>query len=86
MRQMEMFIGDYNPRLNTLAWAGLCIKGSLKGAPETSSHVLIIGLLDRAGTGGKGEKRPKILKPIIILSPFESIYGSNCLQCYLSFS
>lgn len=30
MRQMQMFIGDYNLRLNTLGWIGLYTKGLSK--------------------------------------------------------
>lgn len=78
----------YNLRLNTLGWARLYIKGSLKGALGTLLHVLITDLYDRAGDGGKGEGkkrwglgRPKKQNPIIILFPFEFTYFSNCLQC-----
>lgn len=83
MRQIEMFIGDYNPRLDMLGWTGLYIKGLSKGAPGTSLHALMTGLFDRAGNGGNGWKlgRRRKQKPIIILLLFEFIYFSNCLQC-----
>lgn len=41
MRQIEMFIGDYNPRLDMLGWTGLYIKGlSKRGSRDiaTRSH------------------------------------------------
>lgn len=41
MRQTEMFIGDYNPRLDMLGWTGLYIEGLSKSGSwdiATRSH------------------------------------------------
>ena len=55
MRQIEMFTGDYNPRLDMLGWTGLYTsKGSLKGAPGTS--LSLQAYLTELGTEGKKRK------------------------------
>lgn len=46
MRQTEMFIGDYNPRVDSLAGLDSASKGSLKGDPGISLPTFITGLLD----------------------------------------
>ena len=41
MRQTEMFIGDYNPRVDSLAGLDSASKGSLKGGPGISLPCLL---------------------------------------------
>lgn len=88
MRQMQMFIGDYNLRLNMLGWTGLYTKGLSKRISwdiVTCSHYRPVwqswGWRERRERKGWDLERLKKQKPVIILFPFEFTYFSNCLQC-----